>query len=414
MTNKFGTLLFLIAVVGLVFINTCQLLSQYDQQPTTKHFETVLPSAQRFEVDDATTYLTVGWTGNEEQGVALSSNRVPPVVRGYNGEMSLLVSVTPDGRIGNVLPLHHDETPAYFASLVRSGFFNAFKGRMLKDSFEDLDAISGATITSEAAKVDILSAARYAANTRYGFSFALPAEPARFQIEPVNLSLFILALLVGIIAAFRRTTPWRRAAWLLSVAVFGLWLNVSISMPQFIRLMHLGLPGGVQLEPLVLLAVALAFALGGRQVYCERLCPFGALQEIGYRLTPLALHPSGVWITRLRLLRWLILFSVVMLVAVWLWNPAAAFEPFGSLFTWVTPLPLMIFAIVVLIASTVFRRFWCRFFCPSGACLELCGKLHTMIPIPNIKNTSNPQVEEKHGKDHHRERESIESSGGAS
>ena len=73
--------------------------------------------------------------------------------QGYSGKINMLVGVDPQGKVSGVKILNHRETPGLGANIVKSGFLKQFKGKSLKDPIEpkqDIDAITGATISSRA------------------------------------------------------------------------------------------------------------------------------------------------------------------------------------------------------------------------------------------------------------------------
>ncbi len=318
--------------------------------------------------------ITAVFSGDREIGAAASSDRTAPVVKGYGGELSLLAGVSPDGRLSAVRVWDHRESPAYLRAVLESGFLERFQGRDVGDDFSDIEAVTGATITSEAIRKGALRTARHVANGRYGRAVPSSEIDASFQADIVSLSLFLSAFAFAIVAFRRKTIGFRVASWLVSIVVFGIFLNVSVSFSQIAALLRLENPGGVQLEPILLLFLAPAFALFRKPVYCAQVCPFGAMQELLFRAIPGRLSPSPGLRRIFRGLRWGILAAAVLGAGVLAYEPAANFEPFGWLFSANTPFVLLLFALLVLAVSAFSRRFWCRLFCPTGACLELCAR----------------------------------------
>jgi electron transport complex protein RnfG len=73
--------------------------------------------------------------------------------RGYGGEIELLVGIDEQGKVSGLKVLNHRETPGLGANIVKPDFLNQFKGKTAADKLEakmDIDAISGATISSRA------------------------------------------------------------------------------------------------------------------------------------------------------------------------------------------------------------------------------------------------------------------------
>jgi len=73
--------------------------------------------------------------------------------RGYGGEIKLLVGIDEKGKVSGVKILSHQETPGLGANITAPKFLDQFKGKKVTDRLEakkDIDAISGATISSRA------------------------------------------------------------------------------------------------------------------------------------------------------------------------------------------------------------------------------------------------------------------------
>lgn len=67
--------------------------------------------------------------------------------RGYSSLIRAAVSITPDGKIINIKVLEQKETPGIGSQITEAGFLERFKGKTARD---EIDAISGATISSSA------------------------------------------------------------------------------------------------------------------------------------------------------------------------------------------------------------------------------------------------------------------------
>lgn len=73
--------------------------------------------------------------------------------RGYGGVMEVAVGISTDGKVKGVGIVSHKETPGLGDQVVKSNFIKQFIGRSVTDAVEvrkDIDALSGATISSKA------------------------------------------------------------------------------------------------------------------------------------------------------------------------------------------------------------------------------------------------------------------------
>ena len=95
-------------------------------------------------------------------GLAFFTTDLAPRVYAYKGRITSLVAMDPGGRLIGVRVVRHDEPFGYF-SIDLPGFAPQFAGRSILDPLEvggDIDAVSRATITMEAATRAIRQGAR--------------------------------------------------------------------------------------------------------------------------------------------------------------------------------------------------------------------------------------------------------------
>ena len=87
------------------------------------------------------------------EGHFFNTKDIAPEVGGFGGHIEMLVELNRDGSIKEVDVLSHNETPSYAAGISEPEFLEQFKGKGVDDGFivgEDVDAITGATISSRA------------------------------------------------------------------------------------------------------------------------------------------------------------------------------------------------------------------------------------------------------------------------
>ena len=308
-------------------------------------------------------------------GAAFQSARVPPTVKGYNGEIDALVGLAPDGRIVQVRVLSHRETPYYFAMLDGERFPTKFEGRT-PDEAAGLDAISGATVSSEALRNDVVLGAAAVARQAWGIE---PSAKVK-ALGGLPIKRRDLALAAGIVALTlaahlgRRKARWLRVpAWVASVAVVGIWLNVPVSIGDLLRVVALDPPRVPALVILIAFAVATTPFLG--RIYCGYACPFGALQEAIHRVPTRKWRATGAVALALADLRYLLVVALAALVLLRGWRAFGSFEPYATLFSLSGGALVWLYAGLALTGSAFVKRFWCRFLCPTGACLEVLASL---------------------------------------
>lgn len=118
----------------------------------------LFPESEEFEEikEGETTYYRAIKDG-QELGVAGSF-----IQGGFNGDINFVLGVDTSGKVTGVKILNHLETPGLGARITEDFFIGQFKGKKVDDPFilgEDIDGISGATISSSS----ITSGIRFAA-----------------------------------------------------------------------------------------------------------------------------------------------------------------------------------------------------------------------------------------------------------
>lgn len=128
--------------------------ADYDNEPVTEAFELISSTEKIFQVFPAR-------KGDELKTLAIQTYSI----NGYSGRVEIMVGIDPEGIIQNIEVLAHKETPGLGTKIADAKFKDQFIGKMLgtfdfrvtKDG-GDVDAISGATISSRAFTEAVLEA----------------------------------------------------------------------------------------------------------------------------------------------------------------------------------------------------------------------------------------------------------------
>lgn len=216
----------------------------------------------------------------------------------------------------------------------------------------------------------------------------------------------LLAILLGVAGLFfaRRFLTGRMArlnrihlvVLLLSFFVLGLGLRAQPSITQVLTAID-GIVGEWRWalflsEPVVFISwifVALVTVTWGRGVFCGWVCPYGALTELlfraGRKLRLPNLELPDRWHLKLRWFRYVVLAA---LIGTFLYSPAlgellAEVEPFKTTFfvrPWIREVGFIAWWSLLLAASLVTFRPFCRYVCPLGAALAIPGSLRFAGP----------------------------------
>ncbi|MCK6390390.1 MAG: 4Fe-4S binding protein, partial [Azonexus sp.] len=221
-----------------------------------------------------------------------------------------------------------------------------------------------------------------------------------------------LVLLAGVLARPRwiAVAPVRlrrfRTAFLVFTLVFiGWYAQGQLSIVQItgaIKALKAG--GGLSsylYDPISLMLIGftvISFLVWGRGTFCGWLCPFGAMQEfVGMAASILKIRQMRIPLAlakRLENGRYLLL--TVLLAAAWLAPQLGErlneVEPFKTAITvafdrsW----PFVAYAVVLLLASLLYYKAFCRFLCPLGGAMSLGGRLRLWGWLPRRSECGQP------------------------
>jgi len=362
----------------------------------TLHFEDrdlqAVSGSEIFELRDSPFphYLGRGISRDLDPGSAgpeSSSQATIPLageIRGYGGPMNLLVSISRQGTILGVRLVESSETPSYIEGI--DEWLEKLRGRdihrRLELGEEGIDAITGATVTSDAVVRILDRVSVRVGEEALGLSFPpdrRPREPSlldRLGTPKAGLALLMLLLFFPVYLHGGRRI--RLAFLVLSAALLGLLLNALVN------LVDLGAASLGQFPPAsnaawwVVAGGALLISILFGQAFCGYLCPFGAAQEIvstlGERLG-LRQSPSAGFERAARYFKYIVL--AVALTCFWITGDRAfvLWSPMDTFFAFKLEGAALALAIVAFTAALFYFRFWCRYLCPVGAFLALFNKI---------------------------------------
>jgi len=130
--------------------------------------------------------------------------------------------------------------------------------------------------------------------------------------------------------------------------------------------------GGLSWHVAALFALPLLTALLFGRVFCGAVCPLGALQDL-FIVKPQRLPRALDAVLRV------VPPAVLSVGIVYAVNGAGYLicrtDPFVGFFRRGAPLPMVLAGMAVLLLGMVIARPYCRYFCPYGVLLEVCGRL---------------------------------------
>ncbi len=294
---------------------------------------------------------------------------------GYGGTLVIGIRASAEGEIAEILALEDRETPAYFQKLRRARFFRQFAKKTVSADFvvgEDIDAVSGATISSQGFTAAVRNAMHVAATEHFKLEPTWKQPAVIFGAKEIGLvAIFALAFVAsyakGTLAKYGRI-----AMPIASLAFVGIYTNSSLSIGQLAGIV-LGFvpdPREHALWWIMMAGVLGSVVLLGRNIYCGQVCPFQYVERALNKVSGinLAVRPGVQKSARIvvRTMTWAALMLIFLSV-----HPAlGSYEPFSMMFSlsgvgvqwYILPMSL--------IGSFFVLNFWCRLFCPVGMVLN--------------------------------------------
>jgi Na+-translocating ferredoxin:NAD+ oxidoreductase RnfG subunit len=200
--------------------------------------------------------------------------------QGYGGPFVIGVRIHDDAKVHAVMPLDHKETPSFAVKVEEAHYGSQFINKHISDNFivgDDIDAVSGATVTTMAATEAVRNGAHLAAVQYFKLEPSWVKVPWKVGIaEILILIIFILAFFPRII----NKKPFKYVYMTATVAIVGFYLNASVSIGNMAAVLIGYIPSFKDhLTWWILVAGSLlAIFFTGKNVYCNRVCPFYAIE----------------------------------------------------------------------------------------------------------------------------------------
>lgn len=148
------TIICLVVTALLAYINTitAPIIEEAEKEAAQKAMTEVLPNADAFnpvELDAPPERVREIYSASNGAGYVFML-----VTKGYGGDMKLICGVNSDGTISACKTLSHSETSGLGSKTAEDPYRNQYIGKNA-DTLADVNAITGATISSNAYKIAI-------------------------------------------------------------------------------------------------------------------------------------------------------------------------------------------------------------------------------------------------------------------
>lgn len=357
----------------------------------------------------------------------------------YSGKpIRTLVGFDLTGKIVGLKIVHHEE-PILVVGISDADlqtFINQYLGKYVndkikiggrdRDGYKSIDAISGATITVMVLNATINQSLRKVAKARGILSLngkmldqikAFDEEPIwvyvwRGKVFQISILIFGLTVLMLILlmqdwlAKHSIFLGYLRTGYLIYTVFFIGWYSLAqlsiVNVFTFVSSFTHGFSwDNYLIDPMMFLLwgfVAVTILLWGRGVYCGWLCPFGAMQELIFRIAerfkcPTVEFPEVVH-ERLWAIKYIILLGLfaVSLQSLVMAEQLAEVEPFKTAVTlhFAREWGYVFYAVGLLVISAFNRKFYCRYICPLGAALTFPSKFRIFEWLRRYKECGRP------------------------
>lgn len=334
-------------------------------------------------------YVELSDSDGKFSGIYIESTGLTEHIKGYAGAITLGLYISSQGDIDAVYYLSSQETSSYLRQIADTAFYQQFSGITLDGESHKIDAVSGATISTQAMAKTITELLNKA--TESPLLLYLEEDPVGTNINAELTAEWIIHIAFIALCFIYFWQPWlprtrsrTTAVMFLSILYIGFYLNNSFT---YISLLHPFL--GVSVSMLVGLYCVLVLlgAVWDNNTYCKFVCPYGNVQRLVARLLPnwrRVFFMPPRWVGRARTLLTFVLVSGVVLG----YSEWASYELFPDLFGLEVSSFWFGVALVTILIASIYPMIWCRLLCPTGEVLDWLSDLVSPARVKKNKVSS--------------------------
>ena len=306
---------------------------------------------------------------------------------GYGGPLIVGIKAkrTEEGAsLSEIILLSHKETPSFVEQINNKRFFRQFAGDSVKSNFivgDDIDAVSGATVSSEGFTAAIREAVHLGAAQHLKLEKTWQEPRWHFGInESILVALFLLAF-YGVYRKDKLTKYVRYIVMVGALVFVGFYANMSLNLGNIASIFMGYIPSPKQ-HPMwwIMMAGALGSVLIiGRNIYCHQICPFKVVQDLLQKLSGIKLRINPEIQRKSRMLIFFLSWIALILIFLSTHPALGSYEPFAMMFS-LEGLGIQWYILPISLLGSLFvPSFWCRLFCPVGLYLNELVRLRRAI-----------------------------------
>jgi Na+-translocating ferredoxin:NAD+ oxidoreductase RnfG subunit len=320
-------------------------------------------------------YFEVQSLFGKTNGFIFSSKDFAPEIIGYNDAITILIYTDKNGIHKDFRIEKEYETPEYLAQVMKSKNIFLNQNLFTASPEENLEMVTGATISSNAISKTIRKSGNIFASEILGINKpTLSAVNQKTKTaSPLPLILFYTILVTAIAIRYRPSASLRYTFLALTLLLLGVLYNIQFSSDNFVTLLKFSIPEFSTTAFALAVIIPLLILIFGN-FYCGYLCPVGALQELLNLLTPkkiVKLTPSYTLMKILSTFKYIILFILIIEGVVLNHTQLFYADMVRGVFSGVFKNYFFLVILPAIGFSFFFKRYWCRIFCPTGAFLSI-------------------------------------------
>ncbi|MFV0506018.1 MAG: 4Fe-4S binding protein [Bacteroidales bacterium] len=334
--------------------------------PSIEALKSIIPEAESFRS------VASAWEISNSKHQIIGALEFPEkgTVEGFGGNINFALVIDTGSIVKGLILLKHSESSEYVKNLYDTGLLSAWNGKHIaKLHNTSVDIISGASISSKA----IINGVNKISETYNPVEIeTVKTQNGKTKINiPMILGwLWLMFILFNFIKpqVFKKYSTYIQ---LITVILFGFILSKSLSLYIIYNWLMNGWSGDGKLLMLAIIVLSVVLPIfTGKSFYCGYYCPYGNLQHIANKLSKKNIKIPHKAYSVLKHLREAIFFALLFMLWLGVYFDLTLLEPFSAFSYKIVGTWTMVFAITFAVISIFIPKAWCRFFCPTGLCLD--------------------------------------------
>lgn len=337
-----------------------------------------LPTDTTLRIIDETEAEILAAEGESVLGRVYRTGPLSDNISGYQGPSEVLLFTDQDGLVTRVRLRRTFDNEPYSGYLNEEDYFwqvfldKPFTDlRLLDLEAEQVEGVSGATMTSMAVAETVVAAA----NEFYRRQQRKQTERRRKKIhwaatDTGTVVILLLAMLIGLTRL--RGIRWLQVCWaLVLISYFGLVTGNLISLAVLMGWAAEGVAWRLAPGLCAVIVVSLIIPpLSKRNLYCTHICPHGAVQQLLVKMRLLRWRTGTRFLRRYRFLPGIVLVAAAFVTWLGLDANLSLWEPFNAWIWYIAGPVSLVLAGLSLLLSAMVPMAWCRYGCGTGRLLE--------------------------------------------